>query len=83
MALSDYTGRTPRAEPNLVVGRVARHHRWTMSGEETATCPQCESVLDLQKRHLLVTLSEESDYLPAGRRYLCDEGCLSDWLGGE
>ncbi|WP_380674806.1 DUF7576 family protein [Salinigranum sp. GCM10025319] len=80
MALSDYTGRTPRAESGLVVGRVSQHHLWTMDAERTARCPHCDSALDLQERHLLVTLSKESDYLPAGKRYLCDESCLESWL---
>jgi hypothetical protein len=83
MALSDYTGLTPQAEPGLVVGRVAQHHRWTMDAEETATCPHCDAVLDLHERHLLVTLSEESEYLPAGKRYLCNETCLRGWLDAE
>jgi hypothetical protein len=30
-----------------------------------------------------VTLSKESDYLPAGKRYLCDESCLEGWLDEE
>lgn len=83
MALSDYTGLTPVAEPDLVVGRVARHHRWAMHATETERCPSCESALDLHERHLLVTLSEEADYLPAGKRYLCDEACLQAWLDVE
>ena len=83
MALSDYTGRTPETEPELVVGRVAQHHRWTMGGTETVQCPHCEATLDLHERHLLVTLSMESNYLPAGKRYLCDEACLRGWLDGQ
>jgi hypothetical protein len=80
MALSDYTGRTPQAEPGLVVGRVSQHYLWAMDATQTARCSSCDTVLDLHERHLLVTLSKESDYLPAGKRYLCDESCLRGWL---
>lgn len=83
MTLSDDTGLTPQAEPELVVGRVARHHRWTMDTTETVTCPQCGAVLNLHERHLLVTHSEESASLPAGKRYLCDEACLRGWLDAD
>jgi hypothetical protein len=83
MALSDYTGLTPRAESGLVVGRVSQHHLWTMDADRTARCPHCDSVLDLHERHLLVTLSEEADSYPAGKRYLCDESCLQGWLDAE
>jgi hypothetical protein len=83
MTLSDYTGLTPASEPELVVGRVAQHHRWTMDDTETAHCPHCGTTLDLHERHLLVTLSEETGALPAGRRYLCNERCLREWLGDD
>jgi hypothetical protein len=83
VTLSDYTGLTPESEPELVVGRVAQHHRWTMNDTETTRCRQCETTLDLHERHLLVTLSKESRSLPAGRRYLCNERCLREWLGAE
>lgn len=83
MALSDYTGRTPHDESGMVVGRVSQHHRWSMDAERTARCSCCESELDLHERHVLVTLTERADYLPAGKRHLCDEGCLEEWLGAE
>jgi hypothetical protein len=83
MALSDYTGLTPQAEPEMVVGRVSQHHLWTMNADQTAQCPHCDASLDLHERHLLVTLSKESEYLPAGKRYLCDESCLEAWLDAE
>jgi hypothetical protein len=80
VALSEYTGLTPTAEPDLVVDRVAQHYRWTMDDTETVHCSHCGAVLDLHERHLLVTLSTgESD--PVERRHLCHEHCLQQWLG--
>lgn len=78
MALSKYTGRTP-ADDERVIGRVSRHHQWTVADDDHETCAQCDTELSLDERHLLVTLRAR----PGGgatRRYLCDESCLGEWV---
>jgi hypothetical protein len=83
MALSDYTGRTPRETGEVgEVRRVSRHTQWTVGDTARSDCASCDNQIDLGERHVLVTLSVDGN-ADSSRRHLCDETCLEDWLDGE
>ena len=80
MALSEYVGATPRDSDGAVIDRVTRHHRWTLRGDTTETCPACGDPLSLGERHVLVTVSDGSVTTLGDKHYLCDENCLREWV---
>jgi hypothetical protein len=83
MALSDYTGQSPRGTGDAgEVRRVSRHTQWTVGDGARADCAACDGQIDLGERHVLVTLSDEGN-ADSPRRHLCDETCLREWLDGE
>jgi len=79
MVLSAYTGRSP-VDDDRTIGRVSRHHRWTVDGDLRDRCGHCGGELTPAERHLLVTLRASAP-LDDARRYLCDETCLREWVG--
>ncbi len=81
MALSEYVGMTPRDGDGASIDRITRHHRWTLRGDTTETCPACGDPLPLGERHVLVTVSGGHGRSLGDRHYLCDETCLSEWVG--
>jgi hypothetical protein len=76
MALADYAGRSPQHEESATVARVSRHHKWSTEGASRSDCAWCGAELDLHEGHVLATLTGGD-----GRRFLCDETCLREWLG--
>lgn len=80
MALSDYTGLSPAGEPGSSIRRVSRHHHWNFGDGIETGCACCGAGLNLRERHVLVTL--EDDDGADGRRYLCNESCLRNWIDG-
>jgi hypothetical protein len=86
MALSEYTGATPRDyDSDTIIGRVARHHVWDLSDESSEACANCGVDLLLQERHLLVRLQRDghTSRATAERHYLCNEACIREWVGVE
>jgi hypothetical protein len=77
MALSDYTGRSPGDGSEASIRRVSRHHHWDLGNGVEGDCAYCGAALNLKERHVLVTLEGARE---EGRRYLCDESCLRDWI---
>lgn len=76
--LSEYVGATPRGGDGGVIDRVTRHHRWTLRGDATGTCPACGDHLPLGERHVLVAVSDASVAASGDRYYLCNENCLRE-----
>ncbi|MFC5368298.1 DUF7576 family protein [Salinirubrum litoreum] len=86
MALSEYTGATPREyDSDTTIGRVARHHVWDLTDESSEACANCGVDLLLQERHLLVRLRRNGRSSRTGveRHYLCNETCIREWVGAE
>jgi hypothetical protein len=80
MALSEYTGRTPRGyDQETTVERVAPHQRWDVDGERQGDCSNCGEELQLREKHLLVTLTRKPGR-NAERHHLCGQPCLDEWL---
>jgi hypothetical protein len=82
MGFAEFTGRTPQGYgEGTVIERVSRHHRWTVGREAWSDCTHCGSELRLRDRHLLVRLAGAGE---ASRRvHVCDERCLTEWVGGK
>lgn len=80
MALSRYTGLTPRTlDQQRRITRAVTHHHWTPTEETRAQCDHCGADLNLHERHVLVT-TESGD--GTKRHYLCNERCVADWVDG-
>ncbi|MFC6724277.1 hypothetical protein ACFQE1_07800 [Halobium palmae] len=82
MGLAEFTGLTPSGYEERTIERVSRHHRWDVDREAWSDCTNCGSELRLRDRHLLVTLGPGTD-LETDRVHLCDERCLTEWVGIE
>ncbi|MFB6167780.1 MAG: hypothetical protein ABEJ43_02920 [Haloferacaceae archaeon] len=83
MALADYVGRSPVDGPEeSQIERVTAHHVWALDQASTAACANCGGGIDLDERHLLVRLVSRSRTPRVDRRYLCDEGCVQEWVEG-
>ncbi|MEF8818546.1 MAG: hypothetical protein V5A31_03385 [Haloferacaceae archaeon] len=82
MVLKDYVGLAPGDGPDGArIDRVTAHHVWAVEGSSTAACANCGTGISLDERHLLVRLVSRERTPRVDRRYLCDEGCVREWVG--